>query len=559
MPPSIRTTDFPKDSRLMRDQSTPESPDYTAPENRGFGRALANVDAGVPGSARGMTKLGKLLTILRGVGTGAIIGSGQSDFSSGFQATQQNENQQREFQSRQAERQLEVEQARQNLAYMPLQREWQRQQMELSQALTKAKTAEANQLAQTNEAREENQRRLAARPDTIKLKDGSVLQKDPNNPNADENGYVEIAPAAPTKQKELTPEQESYQSAVEGYKKQGLNDQQIYQRMHPHEWQQGAGAGGGAAAAPMATPQHLQERLAAMSPEVRGAMQHFQPNVQEALIALANGDIPASTWSSRGAYKNLGGLTQGQAVGWARSINPNWNATLYPVKQNANKNYTDSKKEGGQLEAFSNFLNHAGDAAEVTAKWRDKFAVNGSPWINTPMNKLRNKLAGDPDYTAFVAALEPVKKEYMSFLNANRAEHQQDLETMDKILNPDSTPAQIEGALKQLGRTAVLRLDSLDQNYRTAAGGQRFPNLITPKAKQAAAKLGFGNDVEPYGSGGVLSGYSQAAASQAPAAPAAPTPRTHDWSATAWQQAHPGQDVRAAIAEAKRQGFNVSP
>jgi hypothetical protein len=40
-------------------------------------------------------------------------------------------------------------------------------------------------------------------------------------------------------------------------------------------------------------------------------------------------------------------------------------------------------------------------------------------------------------------------------------------------------------------------------------------------------------------------------------APAPPTANTHVFNAQSWAAAHPGQDVNAAIAQAKAQGYQV--
>jgi hypothetical protein len=69
---------------------------------------MNQVDQGVPGAAKPMTKLGKLLYILQGVGTGAAVGSTQPTFGTGYLAAQQNQNEQQKHQ-------LAIQQAQQNL------------------------------------------------------------------------------------------------------------------------------------------------------------------------------------------------------------------------------------------------------------------------------------------------------------------------------------------------------------------------------------------------------------------------------------------------------------
>jgi len=533
-----------------------------------FGQAQQGVETGVPGAGRGMTKLGKVLTILQAAGMGAMAGSTQPTFGTGALAANQFGNQQIATQQEQQQRalalqqgQLGLEQARENLAYTPLYRAMQLEQMRQMQAYRQSQEL-------LNKEHANRYKQLTERPDTIKLKDGSVLQHDPNNPNADENGYVEVHPPMAMKPEKTTPEQETFDYYTRPVAQGGLGKSpaQAFAAMHPHEWQQQPGGGGQGALEPPVT-QNLTQRIDALPVEqaVKDTFRKLPVHTQEALLGLASGDILLSGWSSRGMYKRSTGLNQEQAMGWARAISGGqFNAQMFKNREQLYSRYMNGdSKEGGQINAFNNFFAHAGDAEKVIAEWDRQRAQSGVPWINLSINEIRRNLKGDPLLAQLDAALAPVKKEYNDFLNAHRAEHTHDIEEINKILNDTETPAQLRNVLKQLGRTAVDRLDSLNETYRQGTGTD-FPNLIHPKIKSdpGVIDLGFGNDLARYRSGGTMPGVmappgAAAASPQAQAPP--PTPTTHTWSATQWSNAHPGQDVKAAIAEARRQGYNVLP
>lgn len=187
-----------------------------------------------------------------------------------------------------------------------------------------------------------------------------------------------------------------------------------------------------------------------------------------------------STW----VRNNAQGMTRQEATTLASLVNPKYREGMYDTIQQNRKNYTDSKREGGQIEAFNKFLGHAKEAADVTAHWR----TTNIPLLNTPLNKLRDQVKGDPKFTQFEAALAPVRKEYMNFLNQNRAEHENDIKVMDTVLSDTATPAQIEAALKQLAGTAVTQLRSLDENFKTVAG-YGVPNIVNPNTRRALQRL----------------------------------------------------------------------
>jgi hypothetical protein len=152
------------------------------------------------------------------------------------------------------------------------------------------------------------------------------------------------------------------------------------------------------------------------------------------------------------------------------------------------KMYEDYRngKTSQNITAFDAFLGHANDAMDSNDAWRR----SGSPLINKPLSWLAKNATNDANYIGFDTSLEPVRKEFMSFLNANRAEHAEDLKTMQTVLNSDNSPAQIETALKQLGKSADIRLAAIGRKYQNTMGAP-FPNLVSDDGKQTLSRMGI--------------------------------------------------------------------
>jgi hypothetical protein len=161
-----------------------------------------------------------------------------------------------------------------------------------------------------------------------------------------------------------------------------------------------------------------------------------------------------------------------------------WSATALETKASMWKDYKEGKTSNN-IQAFDAFLGHAGDAMEQNEDWRR----TNSPLINKPLNWLAKNATNDEHYEAFTDALEPVRKEFMSFLNANRAEHVEDIRTMQTVLNDAKTPAEIETALKQLGRSADIRLRSVGTKWRNTIHSE-FPNLISDDGMRTLQRMG---------------------------------------------------------------------
>lgn len=94
-----------------------------------YGDAAADLQTGA-GTGQGMTKLGKLLTILRGAATGAIVGSTQPTLGTGLLAAQQNQQQTQAFGQQQQLGALNLQMMRSRVAMLPVEQQMQQLQLE---------------------------------------------------------------------------------------------------------------------------------------------------------------------------------------------------------------------------------------------------------------------------------------------------------------------------------------------------------------------------------------------------------------------------------------------
>lgn len=91
-------------------------------------------------------------------------------------------------------------------------------------------------------------------------------------------------------------------------------------------------------------------------------------------------------------------------------------------------------------------------------------------FANQSINKLRNQF-GDAKYTAFVTALAEAQQAYTSLLaSVGAATPTVNGEQANLILNPSSTPAQINAAINQLNLAAKAKLDPMYQQIATYQG-----------------------------------------------------------------------------------------
>ena len=210
-------------------------------------------------------------------------------------------------------------------------------------------------------------------------------------------------------------------------------------------------------------------------------------DVQQAARNVVSGDLTnlKDITSMRGGQRTaMFNAIHDEAV--RQGKNPSdWSPAALKTKADLYEDYREGKTSNN-IAAFDAFLGHANDAMDANDAWRRA----GSPLINKPLTWLAKNAENDTNYTAFTTALEPVRKEFMSFLNANRAEHEGDIKTMGTVLSDASSPAQIETALKQLGKSADIRLAAIGRKYQNTMGAA-FPNLISDDGKAALQRMGI--------------------------------------------------------------------
>jgi len=163
-----------------------------------------------------------------------------------------------------------------------------------------------------------------------------------------------------------------------------------------------------------------------------------------------------------------------------RNLDPNnWGpeALEAKVKMWGDYHSNDQNKTGANVGAFRTFLNHADEAATISDQWKR----TGSPVLDKPMGELEKTGFGGTEFANFERSLEPVRKEYMSFLNANRAEHDADIQIMQTVLNSSSTPRQVTDALSYLASSADKRLAEVARTYNNTMG-TTMPTILSPQA-----------------------------------------------------------------------------
>ncbi len=147
--------------------------------------------------------------------------------------------------------------------------------------------------------------------------------------------------------------------------------------------------------------------------------------------------------------------------------------------------------------SMNNILMHAADLTAANENYRR----SNIRLVNMPIAALMKQ--GGTTWQQFATPLAVLKDEIGLYFAGGYAPTAEQGKTWDRIVNDTATPAQVEEFAKNIAHVGLRRANTHNEQFKTMMGYDD-PNLITPEAKLAAERIGMGEEVKKYGSGGMI-------------------------------------------------------
>jgi hypothetical protein len=256
-----------------------------------------------------------------------------------------------------------------------------------------------------------------------------------------------------------------------------------------------------------------------LPPDARGFMQNLNPDMQATVL---------STWAGRTDPKSLattprkgtGQMSRQQIEAMITRFDPTWRENKYDTVKRLDDDFINPKGTGGSIRSFNQFMQHAAEAKDLS----DQLSRTNAMILNMPLNEARRYLTGNPLLGELETALTAAPDEWANFIKSGHAETSEERSNRQMLTSVDAPVGRILGALHTMGSQGVARLGEINETYRNVTG-INYPGLVSPKAREAAGKLGLANQIAPYAGGGtiftgaspVTPGQSQPSPQQAPA------------------------------------------
>jgi hypothetical protein len=153
---------------------------------------------------------------------------------------------------------------------------------------------------------------------------------------------------------------------------------------------------------------------------------------------------------------------------------------------------------GKQLVSFDNYLGHSAALLDAAGRLESKtLGLTHQPIMNKTLKEIGNQLTDDKDWSAYTAALEPVKHEIENFLAAGYATKSEDAANMNALLSDKLPLNQVKSVIRQLADTADVRLKGLGQAYVNTMG-TTYPHLMSIDAQNSLKRMGIESKALPF-------------------------------------------------------------
>ena len=169
------------------------------------------------------------------------------------------------------------------------------------------------------------------------------------------------------------------------------------------------------------------------------------------------------------------------------AADPTWSEAEYRARYNTKNDYRPQGKGGQAVQSLNTFAGHIGDANNLV----DTLHNTGSPLLNTPLNKIKKEVLGQPQFIAYKTATAAAADEYLNYLLNQHAKHESDDKLAAQLTSEDTSPAAAQAMFRQMANTIAIRARAQNKVYRDQMGGKDIPNFLDPDTEQVLRSFGI--------------------------------------------------------------------
>jgi hypothetical protein len=180
---------------------------------------------------------------------------------------------------------------------------------------------------------------------------------------------------------------------------------------------------------------------------------------------------------------------------------PSWSFGEYQSRYKTAEDFRPEGKGGIAKQSLNAFGGHIGDANNLISS----LGNTKSPLLNTPLNKIKEDVLGQPQFIQYRTAVAAAADEYINFLLNQKAKHASDDDLAARLQSTNTSPAQAQAMMRQMANTIAIRARAMNKAYRDQMGGKDIPNFMDPDTSKVLRDFGINpNSITAQGESGLV-------------------------------------------------------
>ena len=167
-------------------------------------------------------------------------------------------------------------------------------------------------------------------------------------------------------------------------------------------------------------------------------------------------------------------------------IDPTWSDSTYKARYKTAQDFAPEGKGGIAKQSLNAFAGHVGDANNLIQTLNN----TRSPLLNTPLNKIKESVLGEPQFIAYRTGVSAAADEYINFLLNQKAKHASDDDLAAKLTSTNTSPAAAQAMFRQMANTITIRARAMNKAYRDQMGTD-IPNFLDSDTAQVLQNFGI--------------------------------------------------------------------
>jgi hypothetical protein len=168
-----------------------------------------------------------------------------------------------------------------------------------------------------------------------------------------------------------------------------------------------------------------------------------------------------------------------------------WSSSKYQQRYEEQQDIASNKPntKGAQIQSLDQFGKHVAQANRRIVGLQN----TNSPWLNKPLNEIKQGTQGYPEATALIFDANATKDEFLTFINNGHVPATDEEKKVADTITGAKTASELQAAFREMMHLVIARGSALNDSYYRIMG-TNIPKMMTDDTKTIIRQFGFNPD-----------------------------------------------------------------